>query len=229
MTSVAKQSLRKTAPTPVPTADSGSDSRAMLKGQQTKATIVEAAMGLATHLGLEGLSIGVVAEVAQMSKSGVFAHFGSREELQISVIREYFKQFEHAVFYPALAVPRGLPRVRVLFENWMRLVAGEVQAGCIFISGAAEFDDRPGPVRDALAGSVKTWLAAVHRAVMQAKEEGHLRADADEQQMAFELHGLILALHYEARFLENPSSSERARIGFNNMLTRYTVSPRQTA
>lgn len=229
MTSAAKQSLRKTAPTPVQTAGSDSDNPAMLKGQQTKATIVEAAMGLATHLGLEGLSIGVVAEVAQMSKSGVFAHFGSREELQISVIREYFKQFEHAVFYPALAVPRGLPRVRVLFENWMRLVAGEVQAGCIFISGAAEFDDRPGPVRDALAGSVKTWLAAVHRAVMQAKEEGHLRADADEQQMAFELHGLILALHYEARFLENPSSSERARIGFNNMLARYTVNPWQIA
>ncbi len=159
----------------------------MLKGQQTKAAIVDAAMGLATHLGLEGLSIGVVAEVTQMSKSGVFAHFGSREELQISVIREYFKQFEQAVFYPALEAPRGLPRLRVLFDKWMRLVAGEVQAGCIFISGAAEFDDRPGPVRDALAGSVKTWLAAVNRAVQQAKDMGHLPADSDENQIAFEI------------------------------------------
>ena len=86
----------------------------MLKGQQTKATIVDAAMGLATHLGLEGLSIGVVAEMAHMSKSGVFAHFGSREELQISVVREYFNQFEQEVFYPALAAPRGLPRVLCL-------------------------------------------------------------------------------------------------------------------
>ncbi len=197
----------------------------MLKGQQTKATIVDAAMGLATHLGLEGLSIGVVAEVTKMSKSGVFAHFGSREELQISVIREYFKQFEQAVFYPALEAPRGLPRLRVLFDKWMRLVAGEVQAGCIFISGAAEFDDRPGPVRDALAGSVKTWLAAVYRAVLQAKEMGHLPSDSDEHQIAFELHGLILALHYEARFLKNAGSIERTNAGFNHVLGRYGVKP----
>lgn len=178
-------------------------------------------MGLATHLGLEGLSIGVVAEVTQMSKSGVFAHFGSREELQISVIREYFNQFEQEVFYPALDAPRGLPRLRVLFDKWMRLVAGEVQAGCIFISGAAEFDDRPGPVRDALVGSVKTWLAAVHRAVLQAKEMGHFPADSDENQIAFELHGLILALHYEARFLKNAGSIERTNKGFDHILARY--------
>ena len=195
----------------------------MLKGQQTKAAIVEAAMGLATHLGLEGLSIGVVAEVTNMSKSGVFAHFGSREELQISVIREYFNPFEQEVFYPALEAPRGLPRLRVLFDKWMRLVAGEVQAGCIFISGAAGFDDRPGPVRDALVGSVKTWLAAVHRSVLQAKEMGHFPADSDESQIAFELHGLILALHYEARFLKNAGSIERANTGFNNILTRYGI------
>jgi AcrR family transcriptional regulator len=201
----------------------GTESRAMLKGQQTRASIVEAAMGLATHLGLEGLSIGVVAEVTQMSKSGVFAHFGSREELQISVIREYFNQFEQAVFYPALEAKRGLPRLRVLFDKWMRLVAGEVQAGCIFISGAAEFDDRPGPVRDALVGSVKTWLAAVHRAVLQAKEMGDFPADSDENQIAFELHGLILALHYEARFLKNAGSIERTNTGFDHILSRYGI------
>ena len=195
----------------------------MLKGQQTKATIVDAAMGLATHLGLEGLSIGVVAEMAKMSKSGVFAHFGSREELQISVIREYFNQFEQAVFYPALAAPRGLPRLQVLFDHWMQLVAGEVQAGCIFISGAAEFDDRPGPVRDALASSVKTWLSAVNRAVLQAKEMGHLPADCDENQIAFEMHGLILALHYEARFLKNAGSTQRTMTGFKHILTRHGI------
>jgi len=218
MTSVSKLPIRKTAEPAT-----GSDSRAMLKGQQTKATIVDAAMGLATHLGLEGLSIGVVAEVAQMSKSGVFAHFGSREELQISVVREYFNQFEQEVFYPALAAPRGLPRVRVMFDNWMRLMVGEVQAGCIFISGAAEFDDRPGPVRDALASSVKTWLTAVRRAIVQARELGHLPADSDEHQIAFELHGLILALHYEARFLKDGGSSDRAMVGFNHILARHGV------
>ncbi|HMS26922.1 MAG TPA: TetR/AcrR family transcriptional regulator [Burkholderiaceae bacterium] len=218
MSTVTKRKVN----TPSSTA-AGSDSRAMLKGQQTKATIVDAAMGLATHLGLEGLSIGVVAEMAHMSKSGVFAHFGSREELQISVVREYFNQFEQEVFYPALAAPRGLPRLRALFEQWMRLVAGDIQAGCIFISGAVEFDDRPGPVRDALAGSVKTWLTAVLRAVEQAQEMGHLSAKADAHQIAFELHGLILALHYEARFLKNDHTIARTKAGFDHVLERYAT------
>ena len=199
--------------------------RAMQKGQQTKAAIVEAALGLATQIGLEGLSIGVLAEVTQMSKSGVFAHFGSREELQISVIREYFGRFEQEVFYPALHAERGLPRVEALFHNWMKRVAVEIQSGCIFISGAVEFDDRPGPVRDALASSVQTWLSALHRALVLAKQCGHLDANADEQQMAFEIHGLILALHYEARFLKYPGSIARANQGFANILVRYGAKP----
>ncbi len=195
--------------------------RAMQKGQQTKQTIVDAALGLAAQIGLEGLSIGALAEVTQMSKSGVFAHFGSREELQISVIREYYARFSDEVFFPAMDEARGLPRVRALFANWMKRVAIELQSGCIFISGAVEFDDRPGPVREALASSVKTWLAAMYRAVVQAKEEGHLLADADEEQMAFEIHGLILALHYEARFLKHPRSVKHANQGFENILARY--------
>ncbi len=197
--------------------------RAMQKGQQTKLAIIEAALGLSTEIGLEGLSIGVLAEVTRMSKSGVFAHFGSREELQISVIREYFHRFEQEVFYPALHAERGLPRVEALFHNWMKRVAVELQSGCIFISGAVEFDDRPGPVRDALASSVQTWLNAMLRAVVLAKECGDLRPDADEKQVAFEIHGLILGLHYEARFLKNPGSIERANQGFENILARYAA------
>ncbi|MFZ3160793.1 MAG: TetR/AcrR family transcriptional regulator [Rhodoferax sp.] len=195
--------------------------RALQKGRQTKQLIIDAALGLAEQIGLEGLSIGALAEVTRMSKSGVFAHFGSREELQISVIREYYQRFSNEVFFPALNAPRGLPRVRALFANWMQRVAIEIQSGCIFISGAVEFDDRPGPVRDALASSVQTWLAAMHRAVVQAKQEGHLVPDADEAQMAFEIHGLILALHYEARFLKNPGAIARAHTGFENILLRY--------
>ena len=203
------------------------EGRASHKGQQTKAAIVEAALQLATRVGLEGLSIGVLADQMHMSKSGVFAHFGSREELQISVIHEYFHQFEQEVFYPALQVPRGLARVEALFANWMKRVAVEIQSGCIFISGAVEFDDRPGAVRDALATSVKTWLDAMYRAVLQAKEAGHLSASADGHQMAFEIHGLILALHYEARFLNSPGSLLRAHTGFAHILARYgsTVGP----
>ena len=201
-----------------PGADAG---HALHKGQQTKQAIIDAALGLAAEIGLEGLSIGALAEVTRMSKSGVFAHFGSREELQISVIREYYARFYDEVFAPAMDEARGLPRVRALFANWMKRVAIELQSGCIFISGAVEFDDRPGPVRDALASSVKTWLAAMYRAVVQAKQEGQLHEDADEEQMAFEIHGLILALHYEARFLQNPAAIGRAHTGFDNILTRY--------
>jgi AcrR family transcriptional regulator len=195
--------------------------RTLQKGQQTKQAIVEAALGLATQIGLEGLSIGVIAEVTQMSKSGVFAHFGSREELQISVVREYFRRFEDEVFYPALDEPRGLRRINALFSNWMKRVAVELQSGCIFISGAVEFDDREGPVRDALAQSVQTWLLALNRALRQAKECGHLKPDTNESQMAFEIHGLILALHYEARFLKITDSIARANRGFENILARY--------
>jgi AcrR family transcriptional regulator len=205
--------LAPSSPKPVP----------LHKGQQTKLVIIDAALGLASQIGLEGLSIGVLAEVTQMSKSGVFAHFGSREELQISVVREYFARFEQEVFYPALEEPRGLPRLRALFDNWMKRVAVEIQSGCIFISGAVEFDDRPGIVRDALATSVKTWLGAVERAVEQAKHDEQLRADTDAAQIVFEIHGLILALHYEARFLKTPDSIERAHQGFEHIISRYAV------
>jgi AcrR family transcriptional regulator len=181
---------------------------------------VEAALGLASQIGLEGLSIGALAEVTGMSKSGVFAHFGSREELQISVIREYHDRFESEVFYPALSCARGLPRLQSLFDNWMQRSTTEIDSGCIYISGAVEFDDRPGSVRDALASSVNTWQNALQRSVAQAQEEKHLTPKADPLQMAFEIHGLILALHYEARFLRNPGAAQRARKGFSEIVAR---------
>jgi AcrR family transcriptional regulator len=196
-------------------------SPALHKGQQTKATIVDAALGLATHIGLEGLSIGALADVTGMSKSGVFAHFGSREELQISVIREYHTRFEQEVFYPAMSAARGLPRLRALFDNWMKRTSIEIDSGCIYISGAVEFDDRTGPVRDALASSVMTWHDAMRRAIEQCQELGEIQADVNPAQMLFEIHGLILALHYEARFLRNVCSLERAVNGFYSILSRY--------
>ena len=197
------------------------DGRALQKGQQTKAAIVDAALSVATQVGLEGLSIGALADATQMSKSGVFAHFGSREELQISVIREYHNRFEHEVFYPALNQPRGLPRLRAMFANWMQRTSVEIDSGCLYISGAVEFDDREGPVRDALVSSVMTWHSALRRAIQAAREMGHLRADLDDEQMLFEIHGLILALHYEARFLKHPGSIARANAGFDRILAHY--------
>ena len=196
-------------------------SKSVQKGQQTKAAIVEAALGLATQIGLEGLSIGALAEVMHMSKSGVFAHFGSREELQISVVREYHVRFEEEVFFPVLNQSRGLPRLHAMFDNWMNRTSVEIDSGCLYISGAVEFDDRPGPVRDALADSVRAWMAAMHRAVVQATDAGHFHQDPDAKQVVFEIHGLILALHYEARVLKTPGSISRAKTAFANMLTRY--------
>ncbi len=201
--------------------------KSLHKGQQTRAAILDAALGLASHIGLEGLSIGALAELMQMSKSGVFAHFGSREELQISVIREYHARFEDEVFFPAIEEARGLPRLRALFERWIRRVAVELDSGCIYISGAVEFDDRPGPVRDALASMVSAWHSALERAIRIAIDEGELRADTDPTQMLFEMHGLILALHHDARFLRNPGVLDRARTGFERVLSFYrAVEPR---
>jgi AcrR family transcriptional regulator len=193
------------------------------KGLTTRATILDAALGLASHVGLEGLSIGALAEVTQMSKSGVFAHFGSREELQISVVREYHARFEDEVFHPALREPRGLPRLRALFERWVKRVSVELDSGCIYISGAVEFDDRPGPVRDALVSMVRAWHEALERAIRVGIEAGHLKPDTDATQMLFELHGLILALHHDARFLRMPGALDRARRGFEHALAHYTT------
>lgn len=200
--------------------------RSLHKGQQTRAAILDAALTLASHMGLEGLSIGALAEVTKMSKSGVFAHFGSREELQISVVREYHAKFEEEVFYPALREPRGLPRLRALFDRWVRRVAVEIDSGCIYISGAVEFDDRPGPVRDALVTMVQTWQDALERAIRMAVEAGHLKPDTDPAQMLFEVHGLILALHHDARFLRHPGAVERARKAFDRVLDHYSAAPR---
>ena len=208
--------------TDAPVADAAAP-KALMKGRQTRAAIVDAALALASHIGLEGLSIGALAEVTGMSKSGVFAHFGSREELQISVVREYHAQFSAEVFEPVLTLPRGLPRLRALFERWVRRVSVEIDSGCIYISGAVEFDDRPGPVRDALVAMVQTWQDALERAIRAAVDAGHLRVDSDAGQLLFEIHGLILALHHDARFLRHAGAEERARVAFERLLAHAST------
>jgi AcrR family transcriptional regulator len=198
-----------------------------MKGQHTRTVILDAALSLATQMGLEGLSIGALAEVTRMSKSGVFAHFGSREELQISVIREYHRRFEAEVFFPSIAEPRGLPRLRALFERWVQRVSMELDSGCIYISGAVEFDDRPGPVRDALAEMVVAWQRALERAIEMAIQEGHLKRNTDAQQLLFEMHGLILALHHDARFLRSTGAPDRAHRGFGRLIADASPAGRQ--
>lgn len=199
--------------------------RPLQKGRQTRAAILDSALALASQMGLEGLSIGALAEVAHMSKSGVFAHFGSREELQIAVIREYHRRFEEEVFFPSMREPRGIPRLRALFERWLRRVSVEVDSGCIYISGAVEFDDRPGPVRDALVGMVRSWHDALERSIRIAIEDGQLRPDTDVPQMLFEMHGLVLALHHDARLMRLPGADQRARTAFERLVEHYRAEP----
>jgi len=176
------------------------------KGRQTRQAIIDCALQMAGRIGLEGLSIGVLADRMDMSKSGVFAHFGSREELQIAVIRRYHERFEQEVFYRAIAQPRGMPRLAAMVQRWLQRVSVEMETGCIYISSAVEFDDRPGPVRDALVTMIQTWHDAVRRAITQAIECGHLNPDTDPQQLLFQIHGYILALHHDARLLRLPNS-----------------------
>jgi hypothetical protein len=111
-----------------------------------------------------------------------------------------------------------------MFERWVRRVSYEIDSGCIYISGAVEFDDRPGPVRDALATMVQTWQDALTRSIQMAIDEGHLTGETPPEQLMFEIHGLILALHHDARFLRNPGSVERARLGFERLLA-HSLSP----
>lgn len=197
--------------------------RTSLKGQQTKVAIVEAALVLAKRVGLDGLTIGSLAELMHMSKSGVFAHFGSREELQVSVVWEYHERFRGEVFDPAMHRERGVPRLRALFENWVHHINAEIAEGCLFTSGAVQFETQEGPVREALSESVQTWLMALRKAVQQAVDLGQLRPDCDAALMAFKIHGLVLSLHYQYRFLKSPLAVQWAQQGFDQLVRAYSA------
>lgn len=200
----------------------------MRKGEQTRAAIVEVALAVAARDGLEGLTIGSLAERAGMSKSGVFAHFGSREDLQIAVLKAYEQRFVDTVLRPALKESRGLPRLRAIFERWLDRTAYEAEHGCIYISGAVEYDDRPGAVRDELVTMVRAWKGELVRAIRQAIDCGHLRADCDPEQLAFGMYGAILALHHDGRLLRSVDSVARARAAFERLL-RSDLNPTSAA
>jgi AcrR family transcriptional regulator len=193
----------------------------MRKGEMTRAAILDVALDLASRDGLEGLTIGLLADKMNMSKSGVFAHFGSREDLQLEVLKLYHRRFEQDVFYPSIKEPRGLPRLRAMFAHWVKRVSIEIASGCIYISGAVEYDDRPGPIREELVSMVGAWQSALLRAAQQAIECGHLKADTDAQQLVYEMYGLILAVHHDARFLRIPGSVDRASVGFNRLIENH--------
>ncbi|QOY95021.1 TetR/AcrR family transcriptional regulator [Massilia sp. UMI-21] len=193
----------------------------MRKGELTRAAILDVALELSSRDGLEGLTIGVLADRMNMSKSGVFAHFGSREDLQLEVVKLYHHRFEQEVFFPSVREPRGLPRLQSMFDRWLARVSVEIASGCIYISGAVEYDDRPGPIREELVKMVQAWQGALQRSARQAIEVGDLRPDTDAEQLVYEMYGLILALHHDARFLRMPGAVERARRGFERLIENY--------
>jgi AcrR family transcriptional regulator len=188
------------------------------KGNLTKSNILNAALYLVGRDGFGGLTIGLIAERMQMSKSGVYAHFESKENLQIEVIREYHRRFSRTVFEPALFFPRGLPRLNRMLELWTELTISEGSTGCIYISGAFELDDQPGPVRDELILIVETWRKTLIRAIKMAIEEGHLSSKTRPADMLFAVYSFILGIQHDIRFLKNMGSADIAKQHIKKML-----------
>jgi AcrR family transcriptional regulator len=188
----------------------------MSKGDETRQGILSRAFELACTVGLSGLTIGRLAEETGMSKSGLFAHFGSKEALEVAVVDEAARQFVHDVLVPALGKARGEPRVKALFENW--LAWGNRPGGCFFVAASAELDDRPGPARDALARASKDWIDELATAARIAQSEGHFRTDLDTHQFAFEAYSIMLGAHFYGRFLRDRQAGTRTRAAFDDLL-----------
>jgi AcrR family transcriptional regulator len=201
----------------------------MRKGEQTRASILDAALALAARDGLEGMTIGALAERMQMSKSGVFAHFGSREGLQIAVLEAYEQRFVDEVLAPALAAPRGLARLRAIIDRWLDRTAADAVDACLWISGATEYDDRPGPVREELVSRIRSWQRELSRAISTAVERGELAADLDVDELVFQLYGIVLILHHDGRLLNSPDALQRARRSIDRLLDSYRPAPRPVA
>jgi AcrR family transcriptional regulator len=189
------------------------------KGEKTRAAILDEAMRVASQLGLEGLTIGRLADALDLSKSGLFAHFASKEGLQVETLEHAAERFREVVVRPALAAPAGEPRVRALFERWLEWPRRVRQpGGCFFVAASAELDDRPGPARDRLAELQRSWLSTLAGAAQRAQQVGHFRTDLDPEQFAFELYGLMLTGHLHMRLLRDARSQERVRAAFERLL-----------
>jgi len=180
---------------------------------------VDRAWRLASRDGLSGLSIGKLASELGLSKSGLFAHFGSKEGLELEVLKAGAERFTEQVMRPAFKAPRGLPRVRKLFKGWLAWVTDPAQpGGCVLFAAAAELDDSEGPQRDFLVSSQRSLLAALAKSARLAVETGELRSDLDCDQFAFELLGIVMAYHHARRLLRDPRAEARARAAFERLL-----------
>lgn len=177
------------------------------------------AIALASELGLEGVTIGLLADRAGMSKSGLFAHFKSKEALQLAILEETLSRFVANVVVPALKRPRGEPRVRALFERWLDWASSEsMPGGCLIVQSMAELDDRPGIVRDRLESAQRDWLDTLATAIRIAKDEGHFEARIAPEQLAYEIAALTYGHHLLGRMLRDPEAEARARRAFDRLI-----------
>jgi len=196
----------------------------MSKGDITRQQILDHAVSLASQVGLGGLTIGTLADALDLSKSGLYAHFQSKEVLQLKTLEAGAARFVDAVVRPALSAPRGEPRLRELFERWCRWPEeSSLKGGCFFVQVAAEFDDLPGPVRDKLVRLQKDWLDTLVNAARAAVSEGHFREDLDVEQFAYQFYGIELMFHHSTRLLRDPRAEERARTAFESLLNSSRI------
>ncbi len=186
------------------------------KGEETRAAVLDRAVEVARRAGLGGLTIGTLAAESQLSKSGLFAHFRSKEALQVAVLDRAREGFEVNVAGPALRSPRGEARVRVLFDAW--LAWDSLPGGCPFIAASTEFDDQPGPVRDRLVRDLRDLHDLIATVFRSGISEGQFRADADPDQFAHDLYGVVLSFHHASRLLADGRAVQRARHALEALL-----------
>ena len=189
------------------------------KGRLTRSAILHEAVQLASVHGLEGLSIGQLAEATGMSKAGLFAHFGSKEELQLATVHAARGIFVEEVVVPSLDAPEGLPRLVRVIQEWFRYgCCGVFRGGCFFAAASAEFDGRPGPVRDSVAAARRDWIQGLAQTIAQAQALGQLDPAAEPLQLAFEIDALFLAANSLHQLDGDPTAFERARTGIRTRL-----------
>ena len=199
------------------------------KGARTQAAILDVAVRRASVVGLEGLTIGGLAAETGLSKSGLFLHFGSKEQLQIAVLKAAADRFTRIVMVPLRKAPHGIPRLRALFDAWLAWPrAAGMEGGCLFQTAAIEFDDREGPVRDVIADMQRGWIDRIARLAERARAAGDLRADADPRQFAHELNGIGLGYYHAHRLLRDPEAERRARQSFDALLERMRAGDQAT-
>jgi AcrR family transcriptional regulator len=186
------------------------------KGELTRLAVLDHAVEVARRTGLRGLTIGSLAEHTQLSKSGLFGHFKSKEALQLQVLERARTQFEEAVARPALRCPRGEPRLRDLFDRWLSWVS--LPGGCPFVAAATEFDDQLGAVRDRLVRDQRDLFDMIATVFRSGIAEGHFRDDADPDQFTQDFFGVLLSYHHCARLLSDAHAQERARRSFDNLV-----------